>query len=228
MAKRNKIIDADLEDEDLPPIGDPDGFDPDEPEGESDEDALAEADLMSDRARKAMESSRKRGKAPRSGHKGRKSSEARGSRERVDHDFVYRPLNSLDAPPPRAGMEQRWIRVLVNDKTDVRNWSKQSRYKWQPRQLDTVPESFNPPSQQIGKLGEVIVVGDLMLCERDARIGRSRRQYMQNQHTLQMKATKRHVKKAERAGHKIAVVDREDMPTTVGRFRRVQAQSDDE
>lgn len=211
-------------DEDLPETGE---FDPDEPVEMTDEDAGELVAEMSDRERDALERSRKRGRAPHSESRGHRSNAAVGQREHRDNDFAYRPLNSLDAPPPNPGMEQRWIRVLVGDKNDVRNWSKQQRYHWKPRSLETVPGDYNPPTQQVKGLGDVIMVGDLILCERDARYGRSRKKFMAEQHRRQMAATKRHINKVERDDHPIRVTDRDDAPT-VGRGRRVRAQDDEE
>lgn len=212
-------------DEDLP-VGSADDFDPDAPEEFTDEDALEVSKGLSSAERLSMDRSRQRGRVPHAESRGHKTNDARENREHSDNDFAYRPLNSLDAPKARPGMEQRWIRVMVGDKNDVRNWSRQQRYHWVPRQLETVPDSFNPPTQQVGGLGEVIMVGDLVLCERDARYGQSRKKFMAEQHRRQVKATKRHVKKVERDGHEITVTDRDGTPT-VGRGRRVKAQDDE-
>ena len=217
-----------FEDESLPPIGDEE-FDQHAPVEFTDEDVAAEAEEMPAAKRDALERSRKRGQAAREGRAGHRTAEAQvGARTHRENEFVYRPLNSLDAPPPQQGMEQRWIRVMLGDKNDVRNWAKQSRYGWTPRKLDTVPSDFNPPTQQMDALGSVIMVGDLVLCERPLYIGRARRKFMAERHARQMAATKRHVKKVEREDHPIRVVDRSDIPDTVGRGRRrVHAQGDE-
>lgn len=213
--------------DDFDDIGnEPDEFDPNAPDEFTDEDAVELSKNMSEAERDAVNRSRRRGRAPHTERTGHKGTEARGRREHQDNDFTYRPTNSLDAPPARPGMEQRWVRVLVGDKNDVKNWAKQKKQHWTPRTLDTVPEDFNPPTQQVAGIGDVIMVGDLILCERDARYGASRRKFYRNVHQRQIAATKRHIEKVERADHKITVEDREDIPTTVGRGRRVRAQDD--
>jgi hypothetical protein len=221
---RSNFEDDDFED-DLPAM-DAEGFDPNAPEEFTDEDAQQSVAEASDAQRDAINRSRQRGRAPRDESRGHRTTDARMSREREDHDFAYRPLNSLDAPPPRPGMEQRWVRITLGDKNDVRNWSKQTRYHWKPRMLETVPNDFNPPTQQVAGLGDVIMVNDLVLCERDARYGRSRRKFFAEQHKKQVAATRRHVQKVERDDHPIKVTDRDAAPT-VGRGRRVRAQDDE-
>lgn len=201
-------------------------FEPDASDEVTDEDALALANSLGDAERDSLERSRKRGRSAHSERGGHRGNEARSQREHRDNEFAFRPLNSLDAPPPRTGMEQRWIRVMLGDKNDVRNWSRQARQHWKPRTLDTVSKEFNPPVQQVAGLGDVIMVGDLILCERDARYGQSRRKFYRKAHERQVEATKRHVKKVEHGDHRITVVDRDETPS-VGRGRRVRAQDDE-
>lgn len=73
--------------------------------------------------------------------------------------------SELEAPEPRPGMTQRWIRVRLGNEEDARNSMRKFREGWMPRQLDTVPEGYAPPTFSHSRLGNVIGVEDLILCE---------------------------------------------------------------
>ncbi len=73
--------------------------------------------------------------------------------------------SELDAPKPRTGYTQRWIRIKLGTEDDSRNSMRKFREGWLPRQLDTVPEGYAPPTFSHSRLGNVIGVEDLILCE---------------------------------------------------------------
>lgn len=146
--------------------------------------------------------------------------QARSRAPVVERAEEWAPANSLEAPPPRAGMEQRWIRFQNGDKPDPRNWSRKVREGWKPRPVSTVPEGFAPPTMRHGTAGEVIGVEDLILCERSERIGASRKRHFENKTIRQAAAVRRqHVDKVQKNGHEIAVTDKRHEPT-VGRGTR--------
>lgn len=75
--------------------------------------------------------------------------------------------SNLDAPEPRAGYVQRWIRIdLRGDGRDAMNYSRAMREGWRPRPLTDIPETFHPPVKANGAFTESLVVHDLVLCER--------------------------------------------------------------
>jgi hypothetical protein len=247
--KRNPITEAFSRLED-----DPEAFDPstDELEGEedadaeefvsdsdageyTDEDVIEEVEQFDQARREAVENSRQRGRsatrAPRGQRPARQTAAKAAVRARTpqrERDFEWKPANTLESPPPRPGMEQRWVRFQLGDKNDPRNWSRKMRERWAPRKLDTVPEQFMPPTLTHGQLGDVIGVGDLILCERPAQIGASRRKYFRQKQSRQVAAAqKRHVNKVQRDDHPITVTERRERPTVgVGR-RRAQVQDDE-
>ena len=87
-------------------------------------------------------------------------------------DFEY-PVQSenwtrpseLEAPDPRPGYTQRWIRIRLGNDDDARNSMRKFREGWIPRKAETVPEGYAPPTFSHARLGEVIGVEDLILCE---------------------------------------------------------------
>lgn len=85
------------------------------------------------------------------------------SRDAHDEPWV-RPA-ALQAPPPRPGYTQRWIRIRLGNTEDVNNSSRKFREGWLPRRPSTVAKSDLPPTSSHPRLGSVIGVEDLILCE---------------------------------------------------------------
>lgn len=77
------------------------------------------------------------------------------------------PMNDLDAPEPRVGMRQRWVRMNILGATDAKNRAKRDRQGWRPRRAETVPEVERErfPTVADAKYGDVIQQGELVLCE---------------------------------------------------------------
>lgn len=183
--------------------------------------------------RATVEASRRRGRAPHTQHGGHESSEraAQRAREPAREQFVWTPSDALQAPPPRPGFEQRWIRIRLGEKDDPQNIARKlsAREGWTPVRLDHVAGDYNVPSFTYGRLGTVIGVSDLILCERRLEIGMARRKYFRDKLARQMaSADKRHIKAVEQDDHPIMGGAKEDMAPTVGRGtrRRPAAQED--
>jgi hypothetical protein len=85
--------------------------------------------------------------------------------DRDAHDADWERSSELQAPKPRPGFTQRWIRVRLGTDEDAKNSMKKFREGWIPRGLDTVPEGYVPPTFLHSRLGNVIGVDDLILCE---------------------------------------------------------------
>lgn len=186
-----------------------------------DVDTMLEAvNKLPDEARARIDATRKRGKAAHrhsTNHQGRSRQERREPAGR-DRSTQWSPADTLFAPPPRAGMEQRWIRIRLGEKDDPRNFEKKFREGWKPVNLDDVSEDLQPPTMSFGRFGTVVAVSDLVLCERPVGIGLARKKYFQQRLQRQLlSADRRHVNKVERGDHKIAGGARADMKPTVGR-----------
>lgn len=231
MAKRrNPIIEAgERDDEDLLP-SDTSEFELTEREELTDDDVLDEVESLTIEARRQLDQSRRRGTAPAHGRAPVHSSperEAAASRNpQRERAIEWRPANTLDAPPPRAGKEQRWIRFQLGANADPQNVSRKLRDGWAPRKIETVTEDYNPPTIAHGSLGSVIAVGDLLLCERSREIGMARRKYFREKQARQIAASKHKIKGVERGDHPIESYDPFEKPT-VGVGRRVKVQEDE-
>jgi hypothetical protein len=80
-------------------------------------------------------------------------------------DYTWRRPMNLDAPEPRPGYVQRWVRSEFRSEKDNLNWQGKVREGWTPRDPATVPdvEAFFGQSSHLGAAG--IRVGGLILME---------------------------------------------------------------
>lgn len=80
-------------------------------------------------------------------------------------DMEWRRPTALDAPPPRPGYVQRWVRMQQGSNKDMLNWSNKFREGYQPRDPATLPQEFRHLKGSTEGLGGMIVVGGMVLCE---------------------------------------------------------------
>jgi hypothetical protein len=92
--------------------------------------------------------------------------DARNSSRAASTDYQWRRPSSLDAPQPRPGMKQRWVRAEFRSENDNLNWQTKSREGWKPRSPSTVPDCESFFGSSTPHLGQsVIRVGGLILME---------------------------------------------------------------
>lgn len=110
---------------------------------------------------------------------------------------VWKRPSALEAPPPRPGMHQRWIRTSLGGDHDGRHLSKKMREGWRPRPKETVSADFQPPTIQHGTLGEVIGVDGLVLCELPKKMVSQRNAYFAQRTKAQMDGVQQDLAAAE-------------------------------
>ena len=120
---------------------------------------------------------------------------------KIEKQLDWEPSNTLKAPKKRPGMTQRWIRYSLHNEDDPKNWTRAMRDGWSPRKISTLPEGHNEPTIQHGKLGTLISVGDLVLCEMPIERFLARKRYFQAKYDRQLAAIqKRPISDAEQLG----------------------------
>jgi hypothetical protein len=163
-------------------------------EQSQDRDGYVEPDL--DTANRLRES-RERGPM----HEGRGSeSDARNLPRTDTSDFTYRRGTNLDAPEPRPGYVQRWVRAEFRSETDNLNWLAKMREGWAPRDPTTVAdhENWYVPGRHQDKA--VIRVGGMVLMEIDERRLRAKRKAIDDQTKRQTDAVARDLESVSREG----------------------------
>lgn len=96
----------------------------------------------------------------------------------------WEPTPFTAAPPPRDGMEQRWVRCRIGGTEDVQNVLKRQQQGWTPRPADTLPPGFAGMGQKFDKLpdlGNIIGNQDCVLMERPEELGRKVKAYYARQ-----------------------------------------------
>ncbi len=192
------------------------------------EDMIEAVERLAPAAKARIDATRKKGTAPYKNAPAHTTRARQESREPVARARVgdWNPADTLYAPPPRPGMEQRWIRIRLGEKDDPRNFQKKFREGWKPVKLSDVPEDIQPPTSQFGRFGEVVAVSDLVLCERPVEIGIARKRYFAKRLQRQLlSADRRHVNRVQRDDHVIVGGAKSDMKATVGRGTRNRAQT---
>lgn len=108
-------------------------------------------------------------------HEAREAELDRPDRQTVS-DYVYRLPTNLDAPEPRPGYVQRWVRAELRSEGDNLNWQQKLREGWRPRDPKTVNSSdyYFGEGSKTGQ--DVIKVGGLILMEMpEAHVAAKRR-----------------------------------------------------
>lgn len=143
---------------------------------------------------------------------------------RMSHaDVAWRQPMSLDAPHPRLGYAQRWIRVsLRGGENDILNVQSKGRVGWTPRRPDTVPEGelFSSLSTNSNAHGDVIRVGNLVLHEIPIEKLKSQRAYNRSVAKRQEESVAMETDKASREGVRAGyspIVREERTQATTGR-----------
>ncbi len=112
--------------------------------------------------------------------------------------------SELDAPKPRAGFTQRWVRVKLGTEEDARNSMRKFREGWLPRQLDTVPDGYSPPTFAHSRLGNVIGVEDLILCEMPIKKAMQRNAFYRAKRDRMIEGIENDLRNVARGGPRIA------------------------
>lgn len=126
--------------------------------------------------------------------------DGRNSERGEVEDFSYRRPTNLDAPKPRPGYLQRWIRADMRSEADNNNWQLKMREGWTPRDPSTVPDYEVLFGKHTHNGAGVIRVGGLVLCEMDERRVRAKRDYIRGLARQQEASVKEQTDKVSHEG----------------------------
>ena len=111
--------------------------------------------------------------------------------------------SSLDAPPARDGMTQRWVRKSIRGADDPKNLNRSWREGWRPRSPDSLDESWRVYATFADKTEGMIVVDDLILMEIDSRVLKQRKIAIDRATADQMRSVDHDLESTQIAGHPI-------------------------
>lgn len=123
---------------------------------------------------------------------------------RSAHDEPWKVPAELEAPEPRPGYTQRWIRIRHGNEEDAKNSMKKFREGWLPRSLETVPEGYAPPTFLHSRLGELIGVDDLILCEMPISKAKQRNAYYRSKTERMIEGIENDLRNVSQGGPRIA------------------------
>jgi hypothetical protein len=114
-------------------------------------------------------------------------------------DSFVRATN-LDAPPPRPGMKQRWVRWRTGNVVDSKNLARKRREGWNVRPPESVPEQFRPETSIVSGLGNAISADDMVLMEIPLSVAAKREAFYKNKTARQMQAVDENLMRTEKQG----------------------------
>ena len=111
--------------------------------------------------------------------------------------------SSLDAPPCRDGMTQRWVRQSIRGAADPKNLNRTWREGWRPRDPTTLSEEWRIYANFADKDNGMIVVDDLILMEIDSSVLAKRKASIERTTAQQMVSVEHDLESTQIAGHPI-------------------------
>lgn len=109
----------------------------------------------------------------------------------------WRRHSDLDAPPPRNGYVNRFIRVRLGNVRDTGRLRNALREGWRPVLKSEVSDR-SLPSIHLENVGDVIGVEDLVLCEMPEHVFKQRQQYFRKKLRRQNAAIERQLAEQSR------------------------------
>jgi len=132
--------------------------------------------------------------------------------------------SNLDAPDPRDGMIQRWVRRSLKGADDPKNLNRAWREGWRPRDPATLDEEWNIYATFAEKTDGMIVVDDLILMEIPSEVIEQRKAASDEATRLQMVGVEHDLESSQVAGHPIT---REHKSSVSFPSRKVAVAADD-
>jgi hypothetical protein len=128
-----------------------------------------------------------------------------------------------NAPDPRPGYVQRWVRTSTLGTEDVSNLMRKQNEGWMPRSAETIPQGFFAPIINHAKYGNVVSNGDMILMERDEKTHRRQRAFIERQTRNQTSGIERYLSQQMPGGHGFSAgeVDKFERQVSTGRRPKI-------
>ena len=109
----------------------------------------------------------------------------------------WRRYSDLEAPPPRKGYVNRFIRIRLGAVRDTARLRNAQREGWRPVKASTVNDR-SLPTIHLDQYGEIIGVEDLILCEMPKKLHKQRMKHFREKRQRQNAAIERQLKGVSR------------------------------
>tara|TARA_R110002020_G_scaffold37165_6_gene112278 strand:+ start:451 stop:918 length:468 start_codon:yes stop_codon:yes gene_type:complete len=119
---------------------------------------------------------------------GTRTPRASDTRQEAMREAEYNPGEMLPKPRERDGIEYRYVRVSTRGSVDNINYSQALRTGWSPAKVTDLPELGHILSDQDSAFPEGVLIGGLLLCQRDAEIGKKMRKAANEEVKAQIQA----------------------------------------
>lgn len=135
--------------------------------------------------------------------------------------------SSLDAPPAREHMTQRWVRKSVRGADDPRNLNRSWREGWRPRDPSTLTEEWRVYANFADKDNGMIVVDDLILMEMSTSVIEKRKRAIEDVTAQQLHSVEHDLESTQIAGHPIVKEHKTSVSHPAMRLRPAQVADND-
>lgn len=95
----------------------------------------------------------------------------------ADAPTQWKRPSALDAPDPRPGFVQRWVRYRAGNQEDIENIEKAMDQGWSPRERSTVKRGHELTAKTSGQYGKYYVKRGLMLMEMPEKLAQQRARF---------------------------------------------------
>jgi hypothetical protein len=109
----------------------------------------------------------------------------------ADAGFIWKRPSNLDAPDPRPGYVQRWIRYRAGNVEDTDNIEKMMDQGWRPRDKSTSKAGHELTARTQGQYGKYYVKRGLMLMEMPVKTMQQRNAFYRNKLLTMTKSVER-------------------------------------
>lgn len=161
-------------------------------------------------------------------HQGNESARQADSRTEVDRDSEvptsWRPTSRLDAPPPRPGFENRWVRFRAGNEEDAQHFEECLEEGWRPVKRSRVRQVHELTHSTHGNYGQYYVKRGLILMEIPERLQLERSRYFKKQQQDMNRGVDRNLFKINHRVMPLLQPERSTRVTTTARRGRLDDQ----
>lgn len=133
-----------------------------------------------------------------------------------DYGDLWVDEGVLQAPPPRPGFVQRWMRTKLSGEEDARNLSRKYNRGWRPRAADTLPAGQFAQTIRIPTFGDVIGNSGNVLVERPEDLHNRYEAMTKQRADRQMESVTAMLQKTENEGEGMRIRREHASEVTIG------------